>query len=303
MSTASTPPVADKFADRTHTTKKDIKAGFERLGMKRGDVVLSHSSLSRFGFVEGGPDAVIDAILETIGPDGTIIMSAITTNGGIVGAAIESADKGTLAAVEPFDVANKKCWAGTIAETFRNRPGVKRSWHPTHSVSAYGALADEMIANHENAPGPCGEGTPYTRVCDVPRGFILLLGVSHESNTAMHGMEELAGLEYVLYPKWSRIPILTPEGLREAHTRVHNSYMDRHLGALESAYINGLAETVTHIGDSYVRFVNAMKMRDITLPELKKNPLLMLNEKGLRAWNKMKETGVFTRNPFPPAPK
>jgi aminoglycoside 3-N-acetyltransferase len=291
---------AGQITARCHITRKIIQAGFARLGMRQGDTVLVHSSLSRFGYVEGGADAVIDALVETLGPDGTLIMSAITTNVKFVTTCIGAADQGVVAPVDLFDVTGTKTYAGTIAETFRIRPGVKRSWHPTHSVSACGARADEMIANHENAAGPCGNGTPYVRICDLDRGFILLLGVNHMSNTALHGMEELAELEYVLYPKWVRIPILTPHGPGEAHTRVHNGFMGRNLNVFETDYIDGMAQTVTHIGDSYVRFVNAGKMRTITVSALKEDPVRMLNARGIKAFQLMKETGVFTRDPFKP---
>ena len=49
-------------------TKQDIAEGLAALGVRAGDALLVHSSLSRFGHVEGGADAVIDALLEAVGP-------------------------------------------------------------------------------------------------------------------------------------------------------------------------------------------------------------------------------------------
>jgi aminoglycoside N3'-acetyltransferase len=51
------------------------------------------------------------------------------------------------------------------------------------------------------------------RLGEMERGFILLLGVNHQSNTAIHGTEEIAELEYALYPKLCRIPIMTSSGI------------------------------------------------------------------------------------------
>ena len=130
------------------------------------------------------------------------------------------------------------------------------------------------------------------------RGFVLLLGVNHESNTTLHGVEEIAQLEYVLYPKLCRVPILAPGGPTEAQTRVHMPFLKRRLGALETEYIDRRAQTVTHIGDSYVRFIHAGAMHDITLAAIEQDPLLLLSETGQRAWKKMKETGVYTRDPL-----
>jgi hypothetical protein len=60
--------------------KEDIKAGLTRLGLKKGDTVGVHSSLSSFGYVDGGADAVIDALLETVGPRGNVVMSTHSAN-------------------------------------------------------------------------------------------------------------------------------------------------------------------------------------------------------------------------------
>jgi aminoglycoside 3-N-acetyltransferase len=279
-------------------TKQAIVDGLARAGLRRGDTVLVHSSLSRFGYVDGGADAVIDALLEALGPSGTLLMSAITTSARMMVRCIEAADAGAALNTPPLDVLNAETWAGTIPETFRKRPGVLRSLHPTHSVTAFGARAQEMIANHHNVPGPCGLSTPFMRLADDARGFVLLLGVNHESNTTIHGFEELAQVEYVLYPKLCTIPVLAPNGPIEARTRVHMPFLKRRLGALETAYIDQRAQTVTHIGDSYVRFIHVATMRDITLAALQENRFVLLSEPGLRAWKRMQETGVYTRDPF-----
>lgn len=281
-------------------TQPEIVKGLARAGMRAGDTVLVHSSLSRFGYVEGGADAVIDALLETLSPDGTLLMSAITTSTQMVVRCIEAADADTPLDGPPLDVLNAPTWAGTIPETFRRRPGVVRSLHPTHSVTAIGPRAEEMLADHHHAPGPCGIETPFTRLAENPRGFILLLGVNHESNTTIHGFEELAQVEYVLYSKRCKVPVLGADGPIEAHTRVHMPFLQRRLGALETAYIDRRAQTVTHMGDSYVRFIHVATMRDVILAALKQDPLLLLSEAGLRAWRKMQETGVYTRDPSAP---
>ncbi len=54
--------------DKVHIAKDDIKKGLTSVGLNHGNVVLVHSSLSSFGYVEGGADAVIDALLEIVGP-------------------------------------------------------------------------------------------------------------------------------------------------------------------------------------------------------------------------------------------
>ncbi len=54
-----------KTLDRV--ARADMAEGLRSVGLARGPVVLRHSSLSRVGFVEGGGEAVVDALLEVVG--------------------------------------------------------------------------------------------------------------------------------------------------------------------------------------------------------------------------------------------
>ena len=66
-------------ASETSRVDKDvIVQGLRELGLREGDLMVVHSSLSSFGYVVGGPDTVIDALLETVGPRGTVIMPTHT---------------------------------------------------------------------------------------------------------------------------------------------------------------------------------------------------------------------------------
>ena len=57
-------------------TQKDIVDDLKRLGLERGTAVEVHSSLSSLGFVEGGASTVISALMDVVGEDGAIVMSA-----------------------------------------------------------------------------------------------------------------------------------------------------------------------------------------------------------------------------------
>lgn len=101
---------------------------FKALGIKPGMSLLTHSSLRRVGPVDGGADTVIDALLEVLGPEGTLMMSTVG---------------GNVNPEQPvFDVRNTPCTVGTLANVFRKREGVIRSLHPVHSVCALGPKAE-----------------------------------------------------------------------------------------------------------------------------------------------------------------
>ena len=60
-----------KHPNTIHTINQDLS----RLGVKAGDILLVHSSLSSLGWVAGGPVAVIEALMGVLTQSGTLVMS------------------------------------------------------------------------------------------------------------------------------------------------------------------------------------------------------------------------------------
>ena len=58
-------------------TKQDIINGLVDLDLQSGDEIEVHSSLSSFGFVDGGAKTVISALKEVVGESGSIFMPAL----------------------------------------------------------------------------------------------------------------------------------------------------------------------------------------------------------------------------------
>jgi aminoglycoside 3-N-acetyltransferase len=277
--------------------RQEIVSGLRRAGLGEGQTVLVHSSLSAFGNVEGGAQAVIDALLEVVGTDGTLVMPAITISPEFVEAHVRAAMADRIDREFPmFDVERTPTWTGRIAETFRRTGGVARSWHPTHSVSALGARASELVEGHHLHPS-CGFDSPYERITRLPDARVLLLGVDHQSSTIMHSFEELAGHEYMLHPWTCRIPFRVRGEERLAATTLHRFHLQRKLGRLEDRYLAEGAELLTHIGPAAIRLCDAAKLREITLAALEADPLLLLTAGGRGAWERMKQAGDLINPP------
>jgi len=157
--------------------QSDIARDILALGVRPGGVLLVHSSFKALGPRAGGPAAMIAGLREALGPEGTLLMPALS-----------------YAAVTPehpvFDVRNTPSCVGIIPETFRRTPGVRRSLHPTHSVCALGPRAEDLLAEHESDTTPCGPGSPFHKLPTV-RGQILMLGCGLAPNTSMHAVEEV----------------------------------------------------------------------------------------------------------------
>ena len=159
-------------------TKQDILFSLEQMDIQKGDILLTHSALTAIGEIEGGADAVIDAFLEAIGEEGTLVMSTLT------------------GWFKPFDAPTSPSAVGYLSEVFRRRKGVLRSLHPVHSVAAYGKYAQYITEDHDKCPTGCGEGTPYRKIADLG-GKAILLGVDMDRNTTMHSMEEAIDAKYL----------------------------------------------------------------------------------------------------------
>ncbi len=162
---------------QARVTREDIVSGLRNLGVQTGEVILVHSSLRHFGYLEGGPEMVIEALLEVVGAEGTLALP---------GFSFQLKDLPSPV----FDVRNTPVWASKLYEAFRTRPGVLRSHHVTHSVCALGARERELTGEHSQ--GPCGPESPFRKIVEWG-GKIVLMGVSHNANTTFHAVEEQEG--------------------------------------------------------------------------------------------------------------
>ena len=166
---------------RSGIDRRAIVDDLRALGLREGDVVLVHSSLSGLGWVEGGAETVIDALVEAVGPGGTVLFPTLT------GTEHDGPEHPPI-----IELMATPCWTGRVPETARRRPEAMRSVHPTHSVSAIGARAADFTTGHEASRTPCDQHSPYVRLMEEGGKILLLGGVTHESNTTLHALEEMA---------------------------------------------------------------------------------------------------------------
>lgn len=166
-------------------SQADLVAGFRRLGLGAGLTAMVHSSLSAFGWVEGGAETVIRALLEVLGPDGALAMPTLC-------------QRDRELRFSTWDPTTSPSDVGRITEVFRLWPGAVRSDHATHSVAALGPLAADITAGHARAhgrPGPWGpaafgHGSPWERLYELNACYCFL-GVTFRVNTMRHFAQSL----------------------------------------------------------------------------------------------------------------
>lgn len=247
------------------------------LGLAEGDVVLVHSSLSGLGWVEGGADTVIDVLLAAVGESGTVLFPALT-----------GSDRDAPEHPPVIDLATTPCWTGAIPETARQRANAIRSIHPTHSVVAIGRQAEGYAAGHEHSRTPCDAQSPYVRLMDDGGKILLLGGVTHESNTSLHALEELANVPYHLQDEVTDGIVVMPDGRRiVVRNRLHlwrNRYLDanlvRNFGKVQAPLEAAGAIDAGPVGASTSLLMGAGAIRDVILPILADDPLFLLAEDG-----------------------
>lgn len=187
-----------------------LAADLARLGIAKGDTVFLHSSLRSLGYVEGGAATVIQALQEAVGPDGTLVLPAYYMPGGSVRASCEL--KGYV-----FDVRHLGTHTGRLPEAFLAGADVRRSLHPTHSVSAWGRHAAYLTEAHHRAPSIFGEGSPWQRLIGLANAKVLGLGVSMGPVTFYHALEDAMGEAFPV-PVWGerayRLPCIDHHGQR-----------------------------------------------------------------------------------------
>jgi aminoglycoside 3-N-acetyltransferase len=185
-----------------------LRADFLRLDVRPGGCLLVHSSLRALGPLPGGPETVIAGLEAALGPQGTLLMPALS-----------------YAHVTPdhpvFDLLATPSNVGLIPETFRRQPGTLRSLHPTHSVCARGKLADELTCRHGDDATPCGPNSPFSLLPERD-GQVLMLGCGLEPNTSMHAVEERIEPPYLFDPPLEYTLILLGGERRTKIYRPHN---------------------------------------------------------------------------------
>jgi aminoglycoside 3-N-acetyltransferase len=181
-------------------TQQTIADDLRKLGVAPDMVLVVHSSLRSIGWVNGGPVAVILALEDVLGPEGTLVMPTHTADNSDpqnwqnppIPESWWQIVRDTMPAYDP-DL-SPTFHMGMIPETFRKQKGVVRSANPDASFAAWGKHKYVVIDNHALFP-LFGKQSPLSRVYDL-NGWVLLLGVNHNRNTSLHVAEERANIAH-----------------------------------------------------------------------------------------------------------
>lgn len=182
--------VKSKKIVTTVLTKKDLMKNFIELGIKPGMILEVHGSLSSFGYVVGGAQTVVDALIDVVGYSGTILMPMHCGNNTEptfwVNPPVELGLAETIRENTPafHKKESETMCMGVIAENLRRRDGAVMSSHPSVAYVAWGKYA-KLLCNRHSLHFSLSEESPTARLYEL-KGFILLLGVGFNNCTALH---------------------------------------------------------------------------------------------------------------------
>lgn len=188
-----------KIIERTTMphTRASLAADLKRLGLAPGMTVIVHTAMSKLGWVCGGPVAVIQALMDVLTEEGTLVMPAHSGDNSdpaqwvnpLVPAEWVPVIRANMPAYDPAWTPTRGI--GRVAELFRTLPEVLRSSHPQVSLTAWGKYAKTVTEGH-SLDDSLGEGSPLARLYELD-AHVLLLGAGYGSNTSMHLAEYRAG--------------------------------------------------------------------------------------------------------------
>lgn len=194
-------------------TRSRLVRDLQSLGLCAGDIACVHSALGSLGLVVGGPRTVLEALIEVLGPEGTLMMPTFSgdlsdpahwTTPAVPSDMVDTV-RCELPGYDPILTPTRKM--GVLPELFRHWPGTLRSSHPQSSFAARGAQSRELCGQH-SLDFRFGEDSPLGRLIRL-NGKVLILGAPwntvslfYFTEFAMPGRREIE----------RQAPVSTPQG-------------------------------------------------------------------------------------------
>lgn len=248
-------------------TYNSLRKDLENLGIPQDGTLLIHSSMKSIGEVEGRADTVLDVFMDYFKEEGLLVFPTLSYS--LVN------DKQPI-----FNVRETPSVVGILPQLFRQRPGVIRSLHPTHSVAAWGPEAATFTEGHERFDSPASSFSPWRRLISC-KAKIMFLGADISHNTFLHGVEEWGHASNVLSETKQNLISIDYEGKEHLvpsrrHVGAHSGFYDRmgphfqKIGAVQEGTF----------GDAHCIIMDAVKIARYTIRMLAKYPAAFTQE-----WN------------------
>lgn len=256
----------------------EILSAFQALGLQEKPVI-AHASLRPFGFIEGGAEAVLDAMLASFA---SVVMPTFTYKTEIIpdmgppnnGIRYGSGqDHNKLA--EPFHPEMRADrMMGILAETLRNHPAATRTAHP---ILSFAGINADLVLLTQTLYEPLA---PIGALAEMD-GWAVLINVDHTVNTSIHYAEKLAGRNQ--FVRWGlagdrvvECPNYPGDSMGFDRIEPHLSFDTRRV----------------QLGDGFIQAVPLQRLFQVVKELIQQNPLALLCERfDCERCNAVKPTG------------
>ena len=228
-------------------SRNDIVEDLRKLGVKDGMILEVHSSLSSIGYVVGGAQSVVDALMEAVGFNGTLVMPIQTyENNEPSFWENPPAERQLWAKIRESTPAfnpdeSEISHMGRIPENLNRRPGTYRTDHPSCAFVTYGKYG-KQIAEKQSLDFALGEQSPLAEMYNLPT-YVLLMGVGYDCCTGMHLGE---------YRSNARKVILQGGAVNENGYRKWVKYLELSLDSDEFTEVGKMMEEKGMVREGYV---------------------------------------------------
>ncbi|MBD7912026.1 MULTISPECIES: AAC(3) family N-acetyltransferase [Clostridium] len=254
-------------------TKEDLINQFKNCGLSQGQTIFVHTSLSKLGFVVGGAETLIRALLEIVGDEGTLIMPSQTWKNLDPSSGVhwEVPEKYWPIIRENWPAYDKEITPaigmGIVAEMFRKWPGAKRTEHPARSIASIGKHAEYITSTHDLS-NIFGKGSPLDKLYELD-GYVLLIGVGYDKNTSLHLAEAKANFSSKKFVDESSAILVN--GIRKWVTYKTQAVDDRDFIKLGAEYDKEMNIKVNKVGNADVRFMKQRPLIDWAVQWMEQN--------------------------------
>lgn len=236
-------------------TKEDIIQHLDQLHAPKDSVVLMHSSLRAVGPIEGGAEALLDAMIEYFTRDGGLFCVPTHT-------------WHNLGKEITLDMNSDESCLGAFAGVAIRDPRGIRSENPSHSMVVFGDrekaldfVRDELWVTSPTAPDSC-----YGRIFEMG-GYVLLVGVAHDRNTCLHTVDEMLGVPNRMDNKPVPVAVRKKDGqvVRSKMILFYTDYTDdisHRFGKYETAFRYHRCITDGFVGNAPTQLCDARRMKE-----------------------------------------
>jgi len=247
----------------------------QRMGIPRGANLLLTADLTRVAWllrkdgVAKVPRNFLDAFLEHVGPEGTVVVPTFNYD---------------LRNGERYDKERTPTITGTLGQAALAHPAFQRTSHPLHSFAVAGALKDQFLA--KNDPSSFGAASPFALFREHQ---FILLGLDMHLNYALSYFHHVEELEQVPYRRWRTLRINYSDGVGEPLEGAYRLYAKRPGYENELSHLQPILEAagVLHTGKenglSFLR-LDLSKAHAVIVNDIRKNKARSLVKWTFRSW-------------------